>query len=223
MRYEDFINKDGWLGSFYEITIHLSEKPDNARLRKALELIVGHSSVKGLWWNREEHGRPSVTAARIPLDDLTPEDGISTLYGEMEISGISYGFQLNVIRMYDGSGDHLDISIPVAMLKNSLPGFQYPIDLATNPRLADIDAGLLAIADAINAEVPFDLAALGEEVSGFFEIDRLHVEDVEAGGAVLSSKLWNELKPGKEWKDLKSGLKFRAFVGPWRNYDTIAS
>lgn len=223
MRYDDFTNRENWLGSFYEITIHLNEGPDDDRLRKALELVLSHRDVKGLWWNREDFGSPSVKAAQIDLDALTPEDGIASLYGELVIRGVSFGFQLNVIRNFDGTGDHLDIAIPVGMLARYLPGFIYPIDLKTTPRLAEIDDCFLELADRINTEVPFDLAAIGEEVSGFFEIDRLQVEDVEAGGAVLSRKLWNRLNPGKEWTQLKSGLKWRPFQGPWLTYESFGT
>ena len=65
MRYEDFTNRENWNGSFYEITIHLNEGPDDTRLRRALELVLSHPGVKGVWWKREDFGKPGVTADRI--------------------------------------------------------------------------------------------------------------------------------------------------------------
>jgi hypothetical protein len=63
--------------------------------------------------------------------------------------------------------------------------------------------------------VPFDLAIIGEEVSGRYSADsmaapkRLTREIVQKyGGFLLSEKLWDRLQPRVDFEILASGLRW---------------
>ncbi|AMO85406.1 hypothetical protein ABHM95_07095 [Solibacillus isronensis] len=62
--------------------------------------------------------------------------------------------------------DWLDIAIPEAIFEK-IYHYKYPLTKELNPWLEQVDEVLIKLAEFIYKHSPFDLAMIGEEISGY--------------------------------------------------------
>lgn len=133
---------------------------------------------------------------------------------------------------YDGQADWLVVSVPVSAVETAFPlHFPQPppteeewslgvdasrveLDVDQNPWMRRMEAVLADVADSVAATVPFELALIGEEVSGTWSaIDdvpvRLTRERVDLrGGVLLGPATRQRLSPNRQGVTLSSGLRW---------------
>jgi len=77
-----------------------------------------------------------------------------------------------------------------------------------------VDRVLLDVAQALYSVVPFDIAAIGEEVSAILQPGKDPTPSrLLSGGIVLSPTLFDRLLPDGEWERLPTGLRWRPWSG----------
>ncbi len=188
---ETYVTQENWYGSYYELAIVLNNSPDNARLRQALTVIWNCSDLHGPWFEREDYSMPTTAIPEL-MADIEP---LKLLYGLITIpqTGTTLGC-LSVVVREDKGSDWLDLCIPTGMLGLEFP-IQYPILRDNNLWLKEIDDVFLRVADEVYRRVPFDLALIGEEVSGL--VDKAEVFSnvglLKDGGYLLSPALFSQL------------------------------
>ncbi len=134
----------------------------------------------------------AVPQVRLPvaLDPTGPE----SLYGLLRLAdGTELGITCVFVRE-EGGSDWLDFCIPTGILQLVFPR-DYPLFASTNPWLAEIDRVLLELANTVYAAQPFDLALIGEEVSGQGDAGQVTATDVANGGYLLPAGLLQRLHP----------------------------
>ena len=77
---------------------------------------------------------------------------------------------------------------------------------STNPWLSEIDHVFITIAEKIYALSPFNLAIIGEEVSGYRHAQTITVGDLVRGGYLVPPVLVQHLRPHVSYGFLPSGL-----------------
>ncbi|MCM3387139.1 hypothetical protein M3649_03205 [Ureibacillus chungkukjangi] len=100
--------------------------------------------------------------------------------------------------------DWLDISIPLAFLKEKYQ-FVYPIVKRT-PELANIDELFIKLTEIIYKKSPFELAMLGEEVSGFITKKTITKDSLDRITCILPIELQQELAVLGNGEILSNGL-----------------
>jgi hypothetical protein len=119
----------------------------------------------------------------------------------------------SVVVREDKGSDWLDLCIPTGMLELEFPNI-YTILRDNNHKLwlKDIDDVFIRVADEVYRHVPFDLALIGEEASGFggkaelVSNDAWFLQDVQDGGYLLSPSLFSRLSLILNPISLSSGL-----------------
>ena len=198
---------ENWHGSFLEVAIDLGARDDD-RLRAAFAAA---------WESRVLVGpldAPYPDRPRgVPDAPLDPEGFIHT-YGTVELPNTGRRVGCEVLSVRDDESDWLDVALPTGMLELAYP-VEYPLFDDTNPWIADVEGLLVSIANHIYTAVPFDLATVGEEVSGLFYArssseTRAITRDVvdRGGGFLLSPRLWERLQPTAIAEPLASGLRW---------------
>jgi hypothetical protein len=196
-----FADED-WCGAYYELAIELSQRPDNSRLTTALETL----------WSR-----PIVAHAQAPRLTLK-EDGevhavdaefVHSMYGELSLpESLQVGFRAVAAREQGGS-DWLALCIPSGMLDRI--GYA-PGDPVAEAFFAALDHTLVGLADAICADAPFDLALVGDEVSGLLHASDFSVKPEAAewylrrGGVLVRPSLLFTLQTRVVAESRPSGL-----------------
>ncbi|HEX2094038.1 MAG TPA: hypothetical protein VHG28_16670 [Longimicrobiaceae bacterium] len=199
----DFSSEEQWRGSYYELAVELSP-PDDACLRRALEVLWSDPHLEGPWSGRAEVGRAPVARPVLAGDPLP-------LYGRLTLPhGERVGCLSWTVREEEGS-DWLDLCVPTGMLVSL--GLRHPLNLGSDPLLLQLDALFLRVAERLHAAVPFDLALVGEEVSGQVSAAWLTPAWLERyGGCLLSASLWERLAPRVPARQLGSGLRWVPFA-----------
>ncbi len=164
---EEFRDED-WRGTYYELAMELSPAPStrgDARLTAALEtLSTAIDRCDG----------PANPSDAPPDEDVHAGETefVHSLYGVLPlIEERRLGMRALVLRERGGS-DWLDLCVPSGMLERA--GYRLD-DPLSDGFLGALDRTFLSIADAVCASAPFDLALVGEEVSGL-----LHARDFSA-------------------------------------------
>jgi hypothetical protein len=205
---EWYRNLDNWHGSYLEVSIEL-DSLDDQRLQDAFAAAWSSTYLAGPL----EPPRLGVPLW-LPGEPLGDDDAYVWTYGTLALPGVEdrVGCEIHAIR--DPECDWLNVSIPTGMLDRAYP-VKYPLLSAANPWIAEVKRRLAVIADGVNASVPFDLAIVGEEVSGSLTthgsdprsaIDRATVE--RSGGVLLSPTLWARLDLTSDAELLPSGLRW---------------
>jgi hypothetical protein len=194
LEYGEFNNSDNWIGSFYELSIEYHPVGNNKRLNQALIALQNFELFNGLWKERQDFQSDSIS---LPINIL--DDSVNQLFGTLIMSGENtLPCLISVIRI-DGESDWLDISIPQVTLENFY-SCKYPLTKEFNPWLAKVDEIFIRIAKTIFNHSPFELAMLGEEVSGYTNQEKITLEDVGKVTCILPIGLQKRLgiEKGKE-------------------------
>lgn len=209
MEQAEFLCEENWWGSFYELALELGPTGDDAMATRALDELWRQPELRGPWRELADFSsEPDPTL-------LAPEEVRS--YGVLAFdSNTELGFMSHIVRI-EGGSDWLDLSIPTGMLELKFP-VTYPLDLATNTWLCELDRLLVRIAARIYEVAPFRLGLLGEEASGSGSAAKLTAADCEHGGFVVPETLWHKLAP-KRVPDLIDGaMVYVPLVGPHITY-----
>lgn len=175
--------KELWYGSYYEIAMEFYPKGDVDRIISALKVLLNDLRVDCQWADQE-----FTEYKHIPNE--IDEDTFTSFFGTIRLNdGNDIGCHIVIIRELDRS-NWLDICIPSGMLEES-HGLKYPIEHKNNKFLYDIDNLFIDLARKIYNVAQFDLATIGEEVSGINYITNLTKEDLIKGGIILPKKYMN--------------------------------
>lgn len=201
LNYKEFTNPDNWIGGFYELSIEFHPVGDNNRLNQALIALENIGFFNGLWQERQDFQSDSISLP-INIDD----DSVNQFYGTLNLSdGNTLPSLISVIRIEDES-DWLDISIPQATLEQLYP-YEYPLTKELNPWLAKIDEIYIRIAETIYNNSPFELAMIGEEISGYTNQEEITLEDSEKITCILPIGLQKRLGIQEKGKELLKQLR----------------
>jgi hypothetical protein len=195
---DTFVCDENWFGSYYELAIELGPTGDDERLRKALEHVWSLPQLRGSWIERHDYDlhsspiecRDGIVPSRYGVLRLTPE--------------ISVGCVTHTVREPNGS-DWLDLCIPTGMLGLCFD-VQYPLDYATNPWMAQIDRLLAQMAASVFRSISFQLAIIGEEVSGITDAASITPDDCRFCPFLLPELLWQRLGLSTSRQVLTHGL-----------------
>jgi hypothetical protein len=194
-----FSRDDLTTGSHYEIAIELSVRADERRLREAVATLWKSGLVEGPWLSIEEIG----VGPTVPLDQLSLEESwaYGLIVGEKPLACV-----MHCIRESGGS-DWLDVSVSSPILESVL-GIKDLSELDDDPRLEPVDESFAKIADRIYSAVPFELALIGEEVSGTAYARSLArgVCAFSQVSVLCSQRLKDELPFSAEFRRRDSGL-----------------
>lgn len=199
--------RENWHGSFVEVAIDLGPRNDE-RLLNAFRAAWASSLLDGPL--PSPAGDPEAVLDSSFLEQETPDP----TYGTVELPQGDGRLGCEVIAIRDDDSDWLDVAVPTGMLELAYP-VEYPLLIETNPWIADVEACLVSIADGIYRAVPYDLATIGEEVSGLFyarSADPKRAVTAAAvdrgGGFLISPGLWERLRPMAAAETLESGLRW---------------
>ena len=219
MHQREYIRRSNWYGSFYELAMEFHPTGNDARLLAALQALWSDPAVHGplaspYSWPEEHTTLLSIPSASVPAREAVPQVqlpealdpvGPESLYGLLRLAdGTELGIKCVIVREEAGS-DWLDFCIPTGMLELAFP-VDYPLFASTNPWLAEIDHVLLEQASTVHAAQPFDLARIGEEVSGQGYAGQATATDVATGGYLLPAGLLQRLHPEVPSVRLRSDL-----------------
>jgi len=151
------------------------------------------------------------------------------LYGVFFIPEIDrqVGCLSAIVRESDGS-DWLDFCFPTAMLKSVFP-LKKPFTHDENPWLTILDKYLLQMADIVYQQTPYDLAFMGNEVSGLVnkasitstgienQINIFSINDSDtllspSCTILLSPSFWDEILLNRTYEVMPSGLRWTKFA-----------
>lgn len=174
---------ENWLGSYYELAIEVSTAPDDQRLRASVEQLWSCTAVVAGPWLDKEVTR-DMAIPRLPaVEEMAASYGVLRIPELGDVRCVSW-----VIREVGRGSDWIDLCVPTSALEPF--GLAYPLMSETPCTLINaIDRALLNIAIAIFAVAPFELALIGEEVSGMWSSATVTRHDVMHGGFLLPDKL----------------------------------
>lgn len=195
---DTFVCDENWFGSYYELAIELGPTGDDERLCTALEHVWSLPQLRGSWIAKSDFDLQS--------SPIECRDGIVfSRYGVITLtSEISVGCVTHTVREPDGS-DWLDLCIPTGMLGHCYD-VQYPLDCATNPWMVQIDRLFAQMAASVFRSIPFQLAIIGEEVSGITHAATITSEDCRFCPFLLPELLWQRLGLSSSRQVLTPGL-----------------
>jgi len=143
---------------------------DDAKLKKALRACWTARGVQGPWWSKSELAAGAPTRESSELRNHSY--GAATLAGHRAI-----GCVVHLVRE-DAGDDWCDLCLPTGML-DLLFEINYPIVPNFNPWRREVDRYLLDVAGDVFAQVGFECALIGEEVSGYANVQSLTRADFE--------------------------------------------
>lgn len=201
-------DRNDWAGSFYDLSVDLGRDEGGERLMKAVQAAWRSHILSGPWSTQEDVSYPD---RRLSVPSYIPPDDIPVYTATLTLSG---GQVVGVVwTVIYGETNSLDFGIPLGMLGRAFP-LVYPLDLETNPWLAEVDSALIELAESVYSEVPFDLALIGEEAAGYATVDTLKTSDVEQGGVLISPSVSERLQPTRKPVVTATGLHWYSFIGP---------
>lgn len=189
--------EDAWAGSYYELAMEIAPKRNDDRLHSAVESLLGFQGIEGAWASREDLGKTPPHEWSLEQSQIgycVVKFGVGTL-----------GAVVHIVREENDGPDWLDLCVPTGMLEQVVP-VQYPLTELENPWMAGLDRDLISVAEHVYRAVPFDLAIVGEECSGFTNTVEAEVEHFDKGVYLLSSGFAARMPLSREPKTLDSGL-----------------
>jgi hypothetical protein len=216
-----FIQKENWHGSFYELAIELQTSQDDFRLEQALKALWRYPNLNGCWLKRENFGQgPDTFSVSNNIEGLE-ENHFMRMYGTFYIPelGKQVGCLSIVVRETNGS-DWLDFCIPTEMLEKAF-SVEYPLLTDDYPWETVLDKYFLQMAELIYKQTPYDLALVGDEVSGLINKlnilsagieNQINTFGLSKNKILFSPQLWNDILLDKTHEVLPSGLKCITFA-----------
>jgi hypothetical protein len=213
MNRDFFTHKENWYGSFYELAIELQPSHDNVRLERALDSLWSHPNLSGHWVSIENFGRSPDVFNISDQSQSMDQNSLIHLYGVFSIPEIDkqLGCLSIVVRETEGS-DWLDFSFPTKMLESAFGEI---------PWSTVVDKYLLQIADMIYQQTPYDLALIGEEVSGLVNkasitekgiANEVKFYGLDNNKVLISPAFWSEMSLDKAHEVMPSGLRWATFA-----------
>jgi hypothetical protein len=221
MNKDFYVEQDNWSGSYYELAIELQTSHDNVRLESALQALWSHPNLSGHWLSKENYGQaPDVFNVADEFHD-TDKSSFIHVYGVCSIPEIDkrVGCLSIIVREKEGS-DWLDFCFPIGMLESAF-SVKYPLETEEYPWSTVLDKYLLQMADMIYQQVPYDLAFIGDEVSGLVNKASIISEGIEHQIKIyslnnnkifLSPAFWDGISLDKTYEVLPSGLRWATFA-----------
>lgn len=162
------IDPDSWLGSYMELAIEVSRAADDERLRGALGALVRAPGLRGVWSSRASlgHERGALDSERAALASGPVGYGVLRLDEQREVVCV-----LCLVRERCGS-DWLCLCLPTGAL-GRVHALTYPLSRSANPWMTRVEGRLETIGRHVHRAAPFELALIGEEVSGAAHAARL--------------------------------------------------
>jgi hypothetical protein len=197
-----YLDRNNWLGPCYELAIEYYPGGNDARLLNALNAAWNERSLDGPWLSPDGF----LGTDRMPetLDDT------ATLYGLLTLAdGKTVGCRTNTHRerdVQDGS-DWLEFSVPIAMLNVVYP-MQLPLTHLQNHWLDCVDDALVKIGQLVYESYPFNLALVGEEVTGQKHEQSLFASDMKRGSYLFPPILFERIRPSRPSEVLPGGLRW---------------
>lgn len=159
-----FVEKESWLGGWYEIEIELA-RSSNERLELALRTVWSHQSLDGCYLNRDQE--PGLQARVSPPYPATEghlyemarlPNGATTVCGTFVCRFESDG--------PSASRDLLALYFPLGSLSKAYPIGGYPFSDAKDaaPWRVELDHWLVNIGEFVYQRAAFSLALVGFEV-----------------------------------------------------------
>lgn len=193
MNYYEYTDLKNWTGGFYELSIEFHPVGNNKRLNDALIALQNCNFFDGLWQERENFQKNTLA---LPLK--IESDSVNLLYGTLSLTNeLSLPCAVTIIRTNEES-DWLDIAIPEAIFEKMYP-YKYPLTKDLNPWLNQVNGVLIKLAEFIYKYSPFDLAMIGEEVSGYTNQQDITLECLDTITCLIPVTLQERLNvQGKE-------------------------
>ncbi|MBP3967324.1 hypothetical protein [Paenibacillus lignilyticus] len=178
---EQFIDED-WYGSYFELAIQFKNKLSDDLLRDC---------IHGLWSNDHLFGpcieKENVGKGFIDFGLVSGEVFSNYLYGILTLADSTLlGCLSLTVREEEGS-DWLDFCIPSGILEKKY-SVTYPLIPEKNLFLQELETVFSEIAKTVYSISPFDMALIGEEVSGMLYVDSLTKDYVLKGGVIIPEK-----------------------------------
>ena len=158
-QFRTYQNREMWFGSFYELSLVLSDDFQEIERRKSLLFSLWNDyALKGVVTNLQEFG-----ASWQQLNDVQVIDSYR-YYGCLRISSnVIVGCHSSFFSI--GGMNRFSLSVPLAMLDHTFQ-VTYPLSRLENEVWkSSIDTILIAIGRRIYSANPFTLALIGEEAS----------------------------------------------------------
>lgn len=180
---ENYGAAESWFGSYYELAMEVSTEPADERLRAAVEQLWSCSElVAGPWADKE-------VTLNVAIPALPDVEGMVAAYGVLRIPDVGDVRCVSwVIREVGRGSDWIDLCIPTSALERF--GVAYPLVSETPCTLINaIDRALLNVAVSVFGRAAFELALIGEEVSGMWSSATVAPHDLTQGGFLLPDNL----------------------------------
>jgi len=207
MNHSAFADRENWRGTFYELFVEYHPAGNDARLLTAIQALWDAPLLYGPLAGPDSAPDRVLQPVPLPASLGTELGDLNRLYGVLALpEHPPLGCLSLTVREEQGS-DWLDFCLPTGMLAVAFP-VAYPLLAQANPWLTEINRVLLTLADAVHAAQPFELALIGEEVSGQVYARDITAADVAGGGYLIPPSLVQRLRPDVPSVTLPSGLRW---------------
>lgn len=185
--YKEFSNRENWIGGFYELSIEFPPVGDSNTLNQALITLQNLEFFNGLWQEIQDFQSDSIS---LPIN--IEDESVNQFYGTLLLPDENtLPCLISVIRIEDKL-DWLDLSIPQASFDLFYP-CKYPLSKELNPWLVKVEEIFIRIAETIYTHAPFELALIGEEISGYTTQEEITLEDLGEITCILPNSLQKRL------------------------------
>ena len=197
----EYTNPNNWTGGFYELSVEFNPVGNNKRINEALVALQNCNFFDGIWQERE-HLQNNAISLPIKIGN----DSVNQFYGTVFLSDeFSLPCVITIIRTEEES-DWLDIAIPQVILEK-LYTYKYPLTKELNPWLEQVDEVLIKLAEMIYKHSPFDLAMIGEEISGYTNQQEITIECLDRITCIIPVELQNRLGVRGKGQGLSNQLR----------------
>ncbi len=190
-------------------------------MEQALQALWKHPNLSGCWLRVENFGQDPDIFSVANEFQYSEQHSFMRLYGILSIPeiGKQVGCLSIVVRETNGS-DWLDFCITTGLLEEAF-SVKHPLEIREYPWATILDKYLLQMADMIYQQTPFNLAFIGDEVSGLVNKasivsegieNQIKIYDLSKNKIFLSPGFWNEISLDKKYEVLPSGLRWATFA-----------
>jgi len=194
-----YLNKKNWQGSCYELAIEYFPGGNDVRLLNAVNAIWNERALSGPWLSQDGF----LGTDRMPesLDDVTH------LYGLLKLSKEHAVGCYTITHRQTDDSDWLKFCIPLTMLSLTYP-VEYPLYRLDNPWLDEIAQVFIRLAQLVYDYYPFNLAIVGEDISGEMTERKISLTDIRSGGFFIPPILYERLRVSIDGGILPGGLRW---------------